>query len=86
MTYNKALNPVDYKAQADVLASMTPEQRQAYMSGAFEVIGKINAMANGGDLSLAQRLDLDTYFQWLDMGITQEQYNRLKFNSNGEME
>lgn len=86
MTYNKALNPVDYKAQADRLASMTPEQRQAYMNGVFEVIGKINAMANGGDLSRTQRLDLDTYFQWLDMGITQPQYNRLKFNSNGEME
>ena len=86
MGYIKALNPVDYKAQADRLASMTPEQRQAYLEGAFEVIGKINAMANGGALSQAQRLDLDVYYQWLEMGITQAQYNRLKLNSNGEME
>ena len=86
MAYKKALNPVDYGALSEKLSGMTPEQKQAYMSGVFEVIGKINAMANGGSLSQAQRLDLDVYFQWLEMGITKAQYNRLKFNSNGEME
>lgn len=86
MTYTKPLNPVDYKAQARQLSEMTPEVRQAYFRGVFEVIGKIHAMANGGTLSQAQRLDLDVYYQWLEMGITPEQYNRLKFNANGEME
>ena len=86
MAYNKPLNPVDYKAQAKNLSEMTPEMRQAYFRGVFEVIGKINAMADGGNLSQAQRLDLDVYFQWLEMGITPDQYNILKLNSNGEME
>lgn len=86
MTYTKPLNPVDYKAQAERLSEMTPEARQAYLDGVFTVIGMVNAMAHGGELSQAQRLDLDVYYQWLEMGITVDQYNRLKLNSNGEME
>lgn len=86
MTYTKPLNPVDYKAQAKRLSEMTPEARQAYLDGVFTVIGTVNAMAQGGNLSQAQRLDLDVYYQWLEMGITVDQYNRLKLNSNGEME
>lgn len=86
MAYNKPLNPVDYKAQAEYIKGLTPEARVAYFHGVFEVIGKINAMAHGGNLSQSQRLDLDAYFQWLELGITREQYDRLKLNSNGEME
>lgn len=82
----KTLNYVDYKAMKKNLDAMSAGERIAFFAGAFEVIGKMNAMANGGELSQAQRLDLDVYFQWLEMGITPEQYDKLKFNSNGEME
>ena len=39
-TYTKPLNPVDYKSQANSLASMTPEIRQAYLAGVFTAMAR----------------------------------------------
>ena len=77
MKYETPLNPVAFKSYKKSLDEMGEKERALYLNGVFTVVSMVHGLSKGGALEKEQRLALDLFWQYLEMGITPDQFKRL---------